>query len=247
MSAREFPPTLPKAVLFDMDDTIFDHSLTCRDALASLRQEVPLLRRRPTDELWAEYGRLLELVQPEIARGTRTIDEARTARFGELARFCGGSATVAEARDWSRRYRAHYQSRRRLVPGARRLLERLHGRAVIGVVTNNSVAEQEEKVAHFGLEGLLDFMLVSEGVGVSKPDPQIFSLALERAAAEPEEAVMLGDSWENDVRGARGVGIPAVWFNRFGRPPPEPLRIPQVASYQAPRRVEAVLSGALRP
>jgi putative hydrolase of the HAD superfamily len=240
-------PSLPKVVLFDMDDTIFDHALTCRDALARLRQETPVLRGRSSTELWVEYGRLLERVQPDIASGVLTIDQARTERFVRLAAFCGGSASDAEAQEWSRTYRAYYQSLRRLVPGARRLLEQLHGRTVLGVVTNNQVAEQEEKVAHFGLDGLIDILVVSEGVGVSKPDPRIFSLALDRAGAEPGEAVMIGDSWENDVRGARGAGIPAVWFNRFGRRLPEPLCIPQVTSFRAPRRVVTVLSGAPKP
>lgn len=233
---------LPRVVLFDMDDTIFDHSLTCRDALARLRSKTPGLRGRPVDELWAEYGRLLELVHPDIARGVLTLDEARTERFVRLARYCGGSVSVAEAREWSRMYRANYQTLRRLVPGARRLLERLHGRTMLGVVTNNQVAEQEEKVAHFGLNDLIDFLVVSEGVGVSKPDPRIFALALGRASAVPGDAVMIGDSWENDIRGARAAGIPAVWFNRFEQSPPEPLRVPEVTSFRAPRRVEALLS-----
>ena len=106
-------------------------------------------------------------------------------------------------------------------PRRRRLLERLHGRTVLGVVTNNQIAEQEEKVAHFGLNDVIDFLVVSEGVGVSKPDPRIFSLALDRAAAEPGEAVMIGDSWENDILGARGAGIPAGLVQSLWAKPPQ--------------------------
>jgi FMN phosphatase YigB (HAD superfamily) len=106
------------------------------------------------------------------------------------------------------------------------------------------VAEQKEKVVHFELDGLIDFLLVSEGVGVSKPDPRIFTLALDRASAEARETVMIGDSWENDVLGARNVGIAAIWFNRFRRSPPEPLTVPQLTSFRAPRHVEALLARA---
>jgi 5'-nucleotidase len=240
-SLGRFSP-LPKAVLFDMDDTIFDHALTCRDALDRLRRDQPGLRRRSVDALWTEYSRLLEEVQPEIMSGLMTVDRARIERFKRLARFCGTSISVDEAAAYSRAYRAHYQSLRRLVPGVRRLLERLHRRTVLGVVTNNQVAEQEEKVAHFDLDGLIDFLVISEGVGVSKPDPRIFSLALDRAAAQPGEAVMIGDSWENDVLGARNSGISAIWFNRFRRNAPEPLPVPQLTSFRALRRVEALLA-----
>jgi putative hydrolase of the HAD superfamily len=63
---------------------------------------------------------------------------------------------------------------------------------------------------------------VSEEAGVSKPDPRIFEMALERANARAGEAVMVGDSWANDVEGARAAGIRAVWFNRDGRLAPDP-------------------------
>ena len=65
-------------------------------------------------------------------------------------------------------------------------------------------------------------LVVSEEVGISKPDPRIFVVALERAGVEAPEAVMVGDSWANDVEGARAAGIRPVWFNRDGQTPPDP-------------------------
>jgi 5'-nucleotidase len=238
---------LPKVVLFDLDDTIVDHALTCRDALARLRRDQPRLRRRSVDALWTEYSRLLEEVHPDILKGVLAPDLARIERFRRLARFCGTSVDAEEAADWSKAYRTYYHSLRRLVPGARGLLERLHRRTRLGVVSNNQVAEQAEKVARFGLNGLLDFLVISEGVGLAKPDPRIFSLALDRASAEPGEAVMIGDSWESDILGARSAGIAAVWFNRFGRTPPSSLPVLQLTSFRAPRRVEMLLSAAMQP
>lgn len=238
---------LPKVVLFDLDDTIVDHALTCRDALARLRRDQARLRRRPVQALFTEYSRLLEEAHEEVLQGTLGPEEARVERFLRLARFCGVSIDPEEAAAWSKAYRAYYRSLRRLVPGARRLLERLHPRTMLGVVTNNTVAEQEEKVACFGLNDLLDFLVISEGVGLAKPDSRIFSLALERAGAQPREAVMVGDSWEVDVLGARSAGIAAVWFNRFGESAPSPLPVPQLRSFRGPRRAEAILSAAQLP
>jgi len=186
-----------------MDDTIFDHSLTCRRALGRLRGTEPRLRGVPLDALWHQYARLLDEVQPDIFAGRLTIPEARIERFRQLTRYCGSGVSRDEAAELSRRYRAHYQALRRTVPGIRRVLERLRGRTVIGIVTNNEVTEQEEKLDHFGLRPLVDFMIVSAGVGVAKPDPGIFRLALGKAGATPEEAVMIGDSWRSDVGGAR--------------------------------------------
>ena len=236
--------TLPRAIFFDMDDTIFDHSLTCRSALARLRRTEPRLRGPPLDAVWHEYGRLLEEVQPDIFAGRITIQESRTERFRRLARFCGTEIPIDVAAAFSRQYRSHYQELRRTVPGVRRVLERLQGRTILGVVTNNEVAEQEEKLDHFRLRSLVDFMIVSAGVGVSKPDPGIFRLALAKAGALPEETVMIGDSWRSDIVGACNAGIRPVWFNRFHLSRPDPWPVRELDSFRSPAHTESVVVGA---
>jgi len=224
-----------------MDDTIFDHSLTCRRSLARLRRTESRLRGPGLEDLWREYMRLLDQVQPDISLGRLTVQEARVERFRHLARFCGTEVSVESADELSRKYRANYQELRSLVPGVREVLERLRGRAVIGVVTNNEVAEQEEKLDHFHLRPLIDFMIVSAGVGVAKPDPEIFRLALTKAGTVAEETVMIGDSWRSDVVGARNTGIRPVWFNRFHVSRPEPWPVRELDSFRSPSQAEAAL------
>ena len=85
-------------------------------------------------------------------------------------------------------------------------------------------------------------LVVSEEAGVSKPHPRIFEIALERAGAAAAEAVMLGDSWTNDVEGARAAGIRAVWFNRDGRDAPDPA-VPVVRSLQPSAETWRVIFG----
>jgi HAD superfamily hydrolase (TIGR01549 family) len=119
-------------------------------------------------------------------------------------------------------YRTGYIQARRSVPGARPFLETIRQRATVVIVSNNLLHEQQEKLRDCRLDGYIDVLVVSEEVGVSKPDARIFEIALERAGAGPQEAVMIGDSWANDVEGARSAGIRAVWFNRDGRPSPDP-------------------------
>jgi HAD superfamily hydrolase (TIGR01549 family) len=224
-----------------MDDTIFDHSLTCRAAIARLRRTARYLSHRTVDELWAEYARQLDRDFGEILAGRLSIAGARTRRWASLAEQCGVHLGLEGAADLSRRYRQYYQELRRPVPGALPLLRRLHGTATIGVITNNEVAEQQEKLRFLGAEPYVDLLVVSEEVGVPKPDPRIFRTALERASVEPEEAVMVGDSWSSDVVGALGVGVRPVWFNRFRLPRPEPRPIDELRSLAPAAGVEAVL------
>jgi HAD superfamily hydrolase (TIGR01549 family) len=233
---------LPKVVLFDMDDTIFDHSLTCRAALGQLRREESFLRGRPLDDLWKEYNRLLGVTHLPVMLGQRPGDEARTDRFARLATWCGHPVDRSAATALSRRYRDHYQRLRRPVPGAPEFVRSLPGRTQIGIVTDNTVAEQTEKIAFLGLEGTIDFLVTSEEIGVGKPDSAMFRAALERAEASAAEAVMIGDRWEFDIVGARGVGMPALWFNRFRAPRPGAIEVPEFASYRSPLRLERLLA-----
>jgi HAD superfamily hydrolase (TIGR01549 family) len=226
------PPPLPPLVLFDMDDTVFDHSLTCRDALSALRREYSDLLGLPLDRLWPEYLRLLDAQAPEIADNPKKYRDWRAERFRRLAALAGRELAPEQARDLSRAYREHYQRLRRPVPGAPEFVRRVARRARVGMVTNNEYAEQEEKLEFLGLSGIVDPLVVSGREGVAKPDPRIFHLALARAGAQPREAVMVGDSWTNDVLGALAAGIRPLWFNRFGTPRPPRPRVGEFGAFR---------------
>lgn len=64
------------------------------------------------------------------------------------------------------------------------------------------------------LDRYLDFVLASGAAGVAKPNPAFFRMALERAGVGPAEAVMVGDSYRADVRGAWSAGMDAIWLDR---------------------------------
>ncbi len=242
----------PTTVFFDLDDTLFDHALTCRAALGELRRDEPGFRRLPLDRLWREY-------QAELHRTDQTLgyvgapreayDAARAERFRRLAERAGWTATEEEGWRLSRAYRRAYLRRRRPVPGAVPLVRWLARSLPVGVITNNQVAEQERKLRFLGIRGEIDPLVVSEAVGAEKPDRSIFEAALRAARVRPRDAVMVGDSWANDVLGARSAGIRPVWFNRFGAPRPARPAVDEIGSYRPLAGVaRAVLrSGARRP
>ena len=233
---------LPPGILFDLDDTLFDHRLTCRDALASVRAGSPLLRRLSLAAAWQEYLRALEEIHPHVLAGRLSSDESRVERFRILARRAGGRLSVEEARALARRYRARYEAVRRPVPGAVPFLRRLRGRTRIGVVTNSAVEEQEEKLRFLGLDSVVDTLVVSAEVGTTKPDPGIFRIALQRLGVPSDRAVMVGDSWINDVEGALAAGIRPVWFNRFRERAPSTTPVAELRSFRSLRAAEELLA-----
>jgi putative hydrolase of the HAD superfamily len=211
-----------RAVLFDLDDTLFDHRLCARTALSELHGAHPPLQTRPFAEFERMHAVFLEELHHRVLIGELSLEVARQERFRRLFQAVGASADDEVIERAAATYRAGYQRMRQPVTGAARLLGLVRTRARVGVVSNNLLDEQRDKLRHCGLDTFVDALVVSEEAGVSKPDPAIFEIALGRLQSTPCEAVMVGDSWAADVIGALSADIRPIWFNPLGKPAPDP-------------------------
>lgn len=232
-----------RAVLLDLDDTVFDHRHSSRMALRAVHQHHSCFSGVTFEALEQAHSEVLERFHQDVLFGRIGLDDARIERFRHLFGIAGLEADTALAGAAARLYREQYQAARRAVGGAAALLAALREHALVGIVSNNLLEEQQEKLRHCGLAAYVDALVVSEQIGVMKPDPVIFRAALERLNARPAEAVMIGDSWAADVIGARRAGIRPIWFNPEGVARPEPA--PEVAELRALEPVEEVLATIL--
>ena len=109
-------------------------------------------------------------------------------------------------------WRMHHEKGlwRRPIPGTRQVLERLHAAGKRLAVVSNAEGQVERDLEEAGFGDLLETVVDSRVVGVSKPDPRIFGIALERLGASAEDAVYVGDVPAYDVEGARAAGMPAI-------------------------------------
>jgi HAD superfamily hydrolase (TIGR01549 family) len=231
-----------RAVLFDLDDTLFDHRRSSRSGIMAMQQSYPCFQQTTIDELERAYMLLLEEIHLRVLLGEINLDQARTIRMERLfAQFDGQSsrATVEEA---TRMFREAYQASRQVVQGTIALLEALRPHVKIGIVTNNILAEQQEKLRYLGLEAHIDALVVSEEVGIVKPEAGIFRVALERLQCSAADTVMIGDSWQNDIIGAGAAGIRAIWLNRYGIPCPDPSLASEISAFEPLEAVFALLS-----
>ena len=105
--------------------------------------------------------------------------------------------------------------------GAEQTLRALSARWKIGVIANQS-AGTEGRLRQWGLMPFFSICLSSAEVGLEKPDPAIFDLALSQAGCSPPQAVMIGDRLDNDIRPARLLGWRTIriaqGFGRFQSP-----------------------------
>jgi putative hydrolase of the HAD superfamily len=227
---------MPRAVLFDLDDTLFDHRRSARAALTELHRVHG--RGTDLDGFEREHTRFLEVMHIEVLAGRVGLDEARRERFRRVFLAFGIALDAADVDAVASAYRSGYMSARRALDGAADLLIALRPHARIGIVTNNFLDEQRDKLDYCGLAPLVDMLIASEDVGVSKPDRGIFDIALDRMGVTAADAVMVGDSWVNDVAGAVQAGIRAIWFNPDRKPAPvDPPGVREIHALTPPEEI----------
>lgn len=231
-----------RAVLLDLDDTLFDHRHGARQALTDVRGLHRCFDTVDPAALEQSHHRILEELHLDVLAGRIDLDGARAERFRRLYQAAGVEADAGLVAKTATTYREQYLAARQPVEWADGFLAAVRARATVVIVSNNLLEEQQAKLRHCRLDRYVDVLVVSEEAGVSKPAPGIFAIALERARVQACEAVMVGDSWTNDVEGARAAGIRAVWFNRDGQAAPDPS-VPVLRSLEPSPQAWRVIFG----
>jgi putative hydrolase of the HAD superfamily len=95
-------------------------------------------------------------------------------------------------------------------------MDELDARGLVLGIISNSDGRLDGRLEEIGIRDRFDFVLDSAVVGVSKPDPRIFEMAVEASGLGPRETAYVGDYYEVDVVGARGVGMAPVLFDPYG-------------------------------
>jgi putative hydrolase of the HAD superfamily len=115
-------------------------------------------------------------------------------------------------------YIRHLSSFTHLIAHTVEVLEYLFPKYKLHIITNGFQEIQEKKLKGSNIHGYFDQIIDSEIAGVKKPHPYIFELALDKANVAPENSLMIGDSLEADIIGAKSVGLHALHFNAHKEP-----------------------------
>jgi len=139
--------------------------------------------------------------------------------YGELLRELLGELTDAEVDAFVDAEHEVWRPANKVLSSAQALLESIRSRGVKTGVVANSWPEParvlRRDIQEAGLADLLDVVVVSDDIGVRKPQPEIFLHALERLGVAPEDAMFVGDRLATDVQGAGSLGlttVQALWF-----------------------------------
>jgi HAD superfamily hydrolase (TIGR01509 family) len=144
-------------------------------------------------------------------------------RVFELAGARGDAAALDHAASWLWERHLERNLWRRVLPGVVPALERLRGAGLRLAVISNSEGTIAALLAELGLAAHFDAVVDSWVEGVSKPDPRIFALALDRLGVAASDAIMVGDSPAADVAGAAAAGVRAALLDPYDlHPAPQP-------------------------
>lgn len=208
----------PDAILLDLDGTLVDNSRVA----SAVRQTCAVLADRhgfDPDELVAAnaaiFGSYFPTAEADWALGRlsgaaveqetwrRTLHEVG-CHDEQIVRFAAGAFSEANC------------NAIRMYDDALDLIEALPAMPIC-VVTNGAADSQWQKLRAIGMADRFDAVVISAEIGITKPDPEIFTEALRRLRVASSAAWHIGDSLATDIAGANASGLTSVWLNRSGQ------------------------------
>lgn len=208
-------------LFFDLDNTLWDFNANSYDALRIALHKMDLLQKiGEYDRYFTIYHQVNERLWALYRENKITKNVLRGLRFEESLELNntpmpGMGETMNEA------YLEEMPKQLKLVPGTMEVLDHLHHKYRMAIITNGFREVQADKLLQSGLKKYFDKMFISEEVGAQKPHRKIFEYAVKSMNAPKRKSLMIGDSWEADIVGAMQFGIDQVYYC------PNPEKLPQ--------------------
>lgn len=199
-----------KAVIFDLDNTLYDywhcHQIAMRE-LARTGANIFGIGER-------EFVDYYETAKKEVKKNNYGVAAEHNRMFyGQKTAELIGQSPIPAALTLYNAYWDAFLSVAEPYPGATQFLRAAKSAGLATAICTDMTAHiQYRKLIRLGLDALIDSMVSSEEAGVEKPHPLMFQLVLDKLRVGTDEAVYIGDSYERDVEGALQSGITPVWF-----------------------------------
>ena len=216
---------LPRAILFDLDDTIVSAysrpelawlavSTELADHLAPLSpEEATKAVAEFAEEFWSDPDRH-KANRQDLGAARRRIVAGALARLGQQGRQPLAADIAVRLAD---RFTAYRDEQMSLFEGAHETLDELKARGVLlGLVTNGDAAGQRAKVERFNLAHRFDHIQIEGEHGFGKPEERAYRHAMESLGVQPHETWMVGDNLEWEVAAPQRLGIFAIWHDHIG-------------------------------
>lgn len=203
-----------KTLFIDLDNTLYDFSGNSREAYIAVYNQLDYDRWFRSFEhyyeIYEEYNLRLWAL---YAEGKITKEHLNAERYSHPLRVVGAPDPEAIGAQFWDEAMKRLPLGSRLMPHAKEILTYLRPKYKMYILSNGFTELQSRKMKSAGITHFFDGMILSEDIGVNKPNPAIFTHALQVAESTAEESLMIGDNYEVDIEGAQRVGIDQVFYN----------------------------------
>lgn len=198
-------------IFFDLDHTLWDFDKNSKMAYAQIFKEEGI--RLDLDAFITIYEPLNLKFWRSFRNGEITKEQLRYSRLKDAFDACNFEVKDAQVLKMADMYLDYLPLHNHLFPNCIKLLDQLKGKFHLHIITNGFDAVQDQKLKNSGLKPYFKYVLTAETAGSKKPDQAIFERALKDTNALPDNSLMIGDSHEADITGARNAGLRTIWFN----------------------------------
>lgn len=197
-------------LLFDADDTLLDFKKS-----EDISFQIVLEKNGISGDnkyFLKSYKAINDLLWSQHALGLVTKDFLKVERF---KKFLEVNLLKGDPNKMAEDYLDTLPEQVFLIDGALEVIQNLHKRIPLVIVTNGIGVTQHKRLHNSNLAPLIDLMVVSEECGFTKPDKRIFHYTFDllKVTRESSRILMIGDKLETDILGANNVGIDSCWFN----------------------------------
>lgn len=208
-------------IFFDLDHTIWDFDKNAQETLTELyhQYELKALGLSSCETFIEKYTDNNQLLWADYHMGRISKETLRSQRFHKTFVEMG-IAPERVPHQFEADYVRFSPHKTNLFEGSEKVLAYLQKKYTLHIISNGFKETTLIKMDRCNLNPYFTNVIISEDVGVNKPDKAIFEYALQKAGAKKENSVMIGDSIEADIRGAQDYGIKAIFFNPLNKERP---------------------------
>lgn len=202
-------------LFFDLDHTLWDFEKNSTETLKEIYELYKLseVLQVEVNQFVATYQKINHAMWEQYRIGLIEKSRLRTDRFYNTLSTFNSSITPQLANDIGLYYVEHSPQKTALFPYAIDVLDYLKNRGYqLHIITNGFEEVQHVKLEKSGLVDFVQQVITSEKAGVKKPERQIFEYALRETNAGIADSLMIGDSFEADIRGAAELGMHQAYF-----------------------------------
>ena len=215
-----------KNIFFDLDHTLWDFDKNAEETIYELYSVYRLadLGLHSADLFIETYTANNHQLWREYHLGNISKDQLRATRFKKTFIELGieeHKIPLAFEDD----YVKICPTKTNLFPDTHEVLTYLSAKYNLHLISNGFKESTEYKLKNTEIGSYFKNIIISEVVGINKPDQAIFNHALSLADGIVTESVMIGDSIEADIRGAKNLGMDAIYFNPNHLDVPEDVEI----------------------